>query len=149
MLEMETKTVTFKNVNNSDGNLKLKISLILLNGYLDVCVYVLVQSLFDKCQMQKGFNLCKLYIFMQIKWVFIIAETIILALSEKPGMHEKWKIRSDVSFCKQIRKYSRFFLGQKRIQKTADTLTCQGMSAEPIVLLSVGQEEIFTPDKIR
>lgn len=39
---------------------------------------------------------------MQIKWVFIIAETIILALSEKPGMHEKWKIRSDVSFCKQI-----------------------------------------------
>lgn len=45
---------------------------------------------------------------MQIKWVFIIAETIILALSEKPGMHEKWKIRSDVSFCKQIRKYSRF-----------------------------------------
>jgi len=39
---------------------------------------------------------------MQIKWVFIIAETIILALSEKPGMHEKWQIRSDVSFCKQI-----------------------------------------------
>lgn len=81
---------------------------------------------------------------MQIKWVFIIAETIILALSEKPGMHEKWKIRSDVSFCKQIRKYSRFSSARRECRRGRHPDT----PAYPIVLLSVGQKEIFTPDKI-
>lgn len=45
--EQQTKTVTFYNVKNDDGNLEVEILLRLLNGCLVVCIPV--QSVFDKC----------------------------------------------------------------------------------------------------